>query len=87
MDVPSHAEVVAQIDAFLVRQQMKPSRLGRDAFGEPSFVSQVRAGRMPGLQTLLKLSAFMKRRDEQLIMASDRKATGVRNHRLNARAR
>jgi hypothetical protein len=87
MDVPSHADVVAQIDAFLDRQSMKPSRLGRDALGEPQFVSQLRAGRMPGLDTLLKLSAFMRRRDEQLIMASDGKAASGTSHRLNARVR
>lgn len=87
MDVPSHADVVAQIDAFLERQQMKPSRLGRDVLGEPQFVSQVRAGRMPGLHTLSKLIAFMKRRDEQLFMASDRKAASGPNHRLNVGAR
>ena len=87
MDVPSHADVVAQIDAFLSRQGMKPSRLGRDAFGEPQFVSQVRAGRVPGLSTLLKLSEFMRRRDEELGMASDHNGEPTQPHRLNAEAR
>jgi hypothetical protein len=87
MDVPSHADVVAQIDAFLDRQDMAPSRLGRDALGEPQFVSEVREGRMPGFRTLRKLSEFMRRRDRQLNMVTDSTPATKRSHRLNAEAR
>lgn len=87
MDVPSHEEVVAQIDAFLSRQRMKPSRLGRDAFGEPQFVKEIKEGRMPGLATLLKLSAFMRQRDEALLMKREDNDRAAVVHRLNAGGR
>ncbi|MEE8612239.1 MAG: hypothetical protein V3V60_15785 [Sphingomonas aquatilis] len=87
MDIPSHAEVVAQVDAFLRRQKMTASRLGRDAFGEPQFVNELREGRMPGLARLLKLSAFMRQRDEALIMKREGNDRTPAVHRLNAGGR
>ncbi len=90
MDVPSHAEVVALVDSFLTRRDMKPSRFGRDALGEPQFVSQLRAGRMPGLVTLTKLRDFMRERDEiaeRSVMVADRSGGRRAAHRLNAGAR
>ena len=88
MDVPSHAEVVEQIDGFLARHAMAPTRFGRDALGEPSFVSMVRAGRTPGLETLTKLRDFMRERDEQLAaMAPGDTTGGAPAHRLSAGAR
>lgn len=86
MDVPSSAEVVEQIDAFLARHGMAPTRFGRDALGEPQFVSSLRAGRMPGLGTLGKLRDFMRDRDEQL-MTADGSAGVTATHRLSAGAR
>ncbi|WP_425230246.1 hypothetical protein [Sphingomonas sp.] len=87
MELPSHAEVVALIDSFLARHRMAPSRLGRDALGEPQFVGQVREGRVPGLSTLTKLSDFMRERDERLAMAGDHSGAGGPAHRLSAGAR
>lgn len=87
MDIPSHAELVAQLDAFLIRQKMAPSSFGRAALGEPSFVSTVRAGRMPGLQTLLKISKFMRDRDAAISIAKNNDFPAQQSHRLNAEAR
>lgn len=90
MDVPTPAEVVEQIDSFLERHSMKPSRFGRDALGEPQFVAEVRSGRAPGLTTLVKLRDFMRERDavlERSAIAADRSASDARPHRLNAGAR
>lgn len=86
MDVPSPADVVEQIDSFLARHRMAPSRLGRDALGEPQFVTSLRAGRMPGLATLQKLGDFMRERDEQLTMAGEDSAGDRSAHRLSAGA-
>jgi hypothetical protein len=88
MDVPSHTEVVEQIDAFLSRHDMAPSRLGRDALSEPQFVSQVRKGRLPSLTTLGKLFDFMRSCDRGLTssIAADRSGSAARPHRLNAEA-
>lgn len=89
MDLPSHTEVVEQIDSFLSRHDMAPSRLGRDALGEPQFVSEVRKGRLPGLSTLSKLLDFMRDRDRQATagMAPTLSGGEDRSHRLNAEAR
>jgi hypothetical protein len=91
MDLPSHADVVALIDSFLFRHDMAPSRLGRDALGEPQFVSEVRDGRMPSMATLQKVLDFMRAREEKLavgsVMMSDAKPIAGRSHRLNAGAR
>lgn len=89
MDVPSHTEVVEQIDAFLSRHGMAPSRLGRDALSEPQFVSQVRKGRLPSLTTLGKLLDFMRDCDRGLAgsIAPDCSDAAARPHRLNAEAR
>ena len=87
MDLPSHPEVVERIDSFLARHGMAPSRLGREALGEAQFVSEVRKGRTPGLGTLGKLLEFMRKRDDELVTASDSTPGGVDQHRLNAGAR
>lgn len=90
MDVPSHDEVVELIDTFLSRHDMAPSRFGRDAFGEPQFVSSVRNGRTPGLSTLRKMRKFMCERDEAKVREnmSSVDSGGVRSdHRISAGSR
>lgn len=66
MDIPTHAELLSQIDAFLLRHNMAPTRLGRDATGEASLVATIRAGRSPSLDTLNRLAAFMVEHDAKL---------------------
>jgi hypothetical protein len=61
--IPTHAELVRQIDAFLIRHDMKPSRLSREATGEPSLVETIRRGRSPKLDTVEKLMTFMAETD------------------------
>jgi hypothetical protein len=63
MDIPTHAELVERIDSFLDRHAMAPTRLGRDATGEPNLIPSIRAGRSPNLDTLNKLAAFMAEHD------------------------
>jgi hypothetical protein len=95
MEIPTHAELVEQINSFLDRHQMAPSRFGRDALREPQFVLEVRAGRLPTLGTLRKLKAFMAARDEALEseeanVGSTAPASTSRKaalHRLSAEAR
>lgn len=85
--MPSPAEVVEQIDAFLARHDMAPTRFGRDALGEPQFVSSLKAGRVPGLGVLARLSLFMRERDAELAMTADNGSAQPRRHRLSAGAR
>lgn len=49
----------ADIDMFLSRTGMAASRLGKEALGDPNFVSDLRAGRVPGLLLIDKVRAFM----------------------------
>jgi hypothetical protein len=61
--IPTQAELVRQIDGFLLRHDMKPSRLSREATGEPSLVETIRNGRSPKLATVEKLMNFMAATD------------------------
>lgn len=57
--IPTQSDLVRQIDAFLLRHDMKPSRLSREATGEPSLVEAIRNGRSPTLATVEKLMKVM----------------------------
>lgn len=69
MDIPTHADLVRQIDQFLLRHDMKPSRLAREATGEPALIDAIRDGkRSPTLNTVQKLAEYMKRKDAELAL-------------------
>lgn len=70
MDIPTHEQLTAQIDAFLERHHMTESRLGRDATGEPGLVARIRARRNVTIDTLQKLASFMAEHDA-LLTAGD----------------
>jgi len=54
-------QFVAEIEAFLTASRMKPSDLGREAIGDPSFVTRLRQGRSPSLATADKVRSFIGR--------------------------
>ena len=54
-------QFVAEIEAFLAASRMKPSDLGREAIGDPSFVTRLRQGRSPSLATADKVRSFIGR--------------------------
>lgn len=62
--VPSDAEVLESIEAFLRDTGMKHSRFGRDALGEASFVKTLREGRQLTLATAGRVLAFIAERRE-----------------------
>ena len=66
IDVPSDAELVDAIEAFLDRHDMRPTRLGSEATGEPQLVSSIKGGRSPSLRVLQRLKAYMRRKDAEL---------------------
>lgn len=74
MDIPTHAELVERIDAFLQRHDMAPSRLGREVTGEPNLIFSIREGRQPNLDTLNRLANYMAELDAALPLAEDVKA-------------
>jgi hypothetical protein len=63
MDIPTHAELVERIEAFLARHAMAVTRLGREVNGDPNLIPNIRDGRQPNLDTLNKLAAVMAAHD------------------------
>lgn len=65
MQIPTDAELLASIKAFIDRHNMAPTRFGRDATGEPQLIDSIEKGRSPSLNTLQRIAAFMKAKDEE----------------------
>jgi len=64
MIVPSHAELIASIDAFLNRHpEIGEAKFGRSATGEPGLLQRLRAGSSPTLRVMTKISEFMTATD------------------------
>lgn len=60
MDVPSHAEMLGSIDAFLKRHPaIGESAFGRRATGEPGLLDRLRKGSSPTLRVAGLISAYM----------------------------
>jgi hypothetical protein len=57
--------ILDRIDHYLRRSKSSPSRLGRDAVGDPNFVMNLRDGRRPRRATLDRVLAFIERQEEQ----------------------
>lgn len=55
--------ILERIDNYLRATQTTPSRLGRDALGDPNFVMSLRDGRRPRQATLDRLIAFIDRQE------------------------
>lgn len=52
-------QFLAEVDAFLSRTGMDPTRFGRQALNDPNFVFSVRKGRSPSLRTIDRVRQFM----------------------------
>ena len=60
MQVPSDADLLAQIESFLVAKSMAPSRFGLGAIGDGALVFQLRDGkRSLTLKSAQKIARFM----------------------------
>ncbi len=57
--------ILDRIDHYLRRSKTSPSRLGRDAVGDPNFVMNLRDGRQPRQATLDRVLAFIERAEER----------------------
>jgi hypothetical protein len=53
--------ILDRIDQYLRLTKTTPSRLGRDAVGDPNFVMSLRNGRRPRRATLDRVIAFIDR--------------------------
>lgn len=50
----------AEIESFLERSGMSATAFGKVVVGDPSFVHDVRAGRMPSLRLVEKVQTFIR---------------------------
>ncbi len=58
--------ILERIDHYLRATRSTPSRLGRDAMGDPNFVTNLRDGRQPRQSTLERLIAFLEREEARI---------------------
>jgi hypothetical protein len=58
--------ILDRIDHYLRSTKSSPSRLGRDAVGDPNFVMNLRDGRQPRQATLERVIAFIEREEDRV---------------------
>jgi hypothetical protein len=58
--------ILDRIDRYLRATKTTPSRLGRDAVGDPNFVMNLRDGRQPRQATLDRLIDFIDRQETHI---------------------
>lgn len=51
--------LLTRIERYLKAQRLPPTRFGRDAVGDPSFVFNLRDGREPRLRTVERVVAYL----------------------------
>ncbi len=51
---------LTEIESFLAKTGLDPSNLGKQALGDPSFVSDLRKGRSPSTRTIEKIRAWIR---------------------------
>ena len=54
-----HADLVAEIDAFLEQKGMSSTTFGRQGVGDPHFLRDIRATRLLRPETVSKVREFM----------------------------
>ncbi len=52
--------LLREIEKFLNRKDIAPTRFGRDAVGDPRFVFDLRQGREPRPETARRVRAFLE---------------------------
>jgi hypothetical protein len=52
-----------RIETYLRRSATSPTRLGRDALGDPCFVFDLRNGRQPRPATIARVTEWLDRRE------------------------
>jgi hypothetical protein len=72
--IMTDAMLLEAVDAFLARNDMKPTRLGIEALGEGGLVKSIREGRSLSLRNAEKLVAFMEDYDRARTDASSQAA-------------
>jgi len=52
-------QFISKIDSYLQSHKVSASAFGRAAIGDPNLVSDLKAGRMPNLRTLNRITEYM----------------------------
>jgi hypothetical protein len=65
----------AEVEAFLAASRMRPTDFGREAVGDPSFVTHLRRGRSPSLATADKVRACIGRLEAESAGRTARRRT------------
>ena len=64
-----------RVERFLTATRMRPTDFGREAVGDPSFITHLRRGRSPSLTTADRVTAFIERLEAE---ACNRRSGGSR---------
>lgn len=56
--------LIERIEAYMRRNKTSPSRFGREAVGDPNFVTNLRDGRQPRRRTVKRVIAFIEAADQ-----------------------
>jgi sulfate adenylyltransferase subunit 2 len=74
---------LTEIEGFLTKTGLDPSNLGKQALGDPSFVSDLRKGRSPSTRTIEKVRAWIRTQEPAMTEPSKSRAEGlIPAHRL-----
>ncbi|GGC63795.1 hypothetical protein GCM10011504_47510 [Siccirubricoccus deserti] len=68
-------QFLAEVEAFLAASRMKPTDFGREAVGDPSFITHLRRGRSPSLATADKVRVFIRRLEAEAAGRRARRAS------------
>lgn len=60
---PPETDLVAVVQDFCARHEMSKTRFGELALNDPSFVTEIEAGREPRRRTVARVAAFIQARD------------------------
>lgn len=52
--------LLREVEKFLRRSEIAPTRFGRDVVGDPRFVFDLRNGRDPRPQTIARVRAYLE---------------------------
>ena len=74
---------LTEIEGFLTKSALDPSSLGKQALGDPSFVSDLRKGRSPSTRTIEKVRAWIRTQETQMAEPSKSRSDSlIPGHRL-----
>ena len=57
--------LMRRIEKFLKREDMKPTRFGREALGDPRLISDIKNGRELRDRTLARIQAWLDEQEQK----------------------